>query len=128
MYCFYGCERKRILKKLMSNRSKNQKLIQRGEKGVTDMPKNRAFNVKIRRPVNQNRFLTFSDEHFVSTSSPYDQIFMVTDSSIDQDSSYASAAFMANDSFCTISSLGKLGSRSSYAKDTQEIISFLHHI
>ena len=47
MYYFYGCGSTRILEKLYVKRSKNQKLIQGGEKDITDMPKNRAFDVKI---------------------------------------------------------------------------------
>ena len=50
------------------------------------------------------------------------------DSSIDQDISYASAAFMAKGSFCKACSLSKLGSRPSYAKDMKETIPFLHRI
>ena len=42
-------------------------------------------------------------------------------SKFELDSSYASA-FMAKGSFCKACSLSKLGSRSSYAKDTKEIL------
>ena len=51
----------------------------------------------------------------------------VSRSNFERDSSYASA-FMANDSFCKACSLSKIGSRPSYAKNTKELIPFLHRI
>lgn len=50
------------------------------------------------------------------------------DSTPTKDASYASIASMANGSFCKACSLGKLGSRPSYAKDTKETIPFLQRI
>ena len=119
-----------------ANRSKNQKLIQGGEKDITDMPKNRAFDVKIpatgrqfRRPV---EYLGDRSTKFVflplATNCSSLQVPPMTkfswsnpDSSINQDTSYASAAFMAKGSFCKAGSLSKLGLRPSYAKDIKEL-------
>ena len=103
-----------------ANRSKNQKMIKRGEADVTDMPKKSANLIKHRRtveqfsrigrpsqsipatgraswlPVNQTLFLTFSDEQFVAISPPMTKFsWSNPDFSINQDSSYASATFMA---------------------------------
>ena len=47
------------------------------------------------------------------------------ESKLDQDTSYASAAFMAKGSFCKACSLGKDGIRPSYAKDTKIFHSYI---
>ena len=85
-------------------------------------PISRAF----RRPVdNSGDRSTKLDFRLLATNSSSLKVPPMTkfswsnlDFSIDQDASYASAASLAKSSFCKGCSLGKLGLRPSYAKDT----------
>ena len=128
-----------------ANRSKNQKLIQ-GDETVESKYKNATVrrsstgrcNIVERstlvqgassngrvswRPVDQKLFLPLATNSSSLQVPPMTKFsWSNPDSSIDQDTSYASIASMAKVSFCKACFLSKLGSRPSYAKDTKAIL------